>query len=68
MGRKLLVCIGALFLILFTIFPSSRALISSPHANPPYPKAISMQKKICKKLKSKSLVKSLFEEECHGQG
>ncbi|EFH41165.1 predicted protein [Arabidopsis lyrata subsp. lyrata] len=41
MGHRVLVCVGALFLILFTIFPSSRALISSPEANPPYPKAIS---------------------------
>ncbi|VVB18006.1 unnamed protein product [Arabis nemorensis] len=41
MGRRLLVCVGALFLILFTVLPSSRALISSPQANPPYPKAIS---------------------------
>ncbi|CAL9244842.1 unnamed protein product [Arabidopsis halleri] len=41
MSHRVLVCVGALFLILFTIFPSSRALISSPEANPPYPKAIS---------------------------
>lgn len=43
MGHRVLVCVGALFLILFTIFPSSRALISSPEANPPYPKAISVR-------------------------
>uniref|UniRef100_A0A1J3I855 Uncharacterized protein n=1 Tax=Noccaea caerulescens TaxID=107243 RepID=A0A1J3I855_NOCCA len=42
MDRRLLVCVGALFLILFATFPSSRALISSREANnPPYPKAIS---------------------------
>ncbi|CAA7034806.1 unnamed protein product [Microthlaspi erraticum] len=41
MDRRLLVCVGALFLIFFSTFPSSRALISSPDANPPYPEAIS---------------------------
>ncbi|KAL0863053.1 hypothetical protein Bca101_042171 [Brassica carinata] len=41
MGRRSLVCVGALFLILFTTFPSSRALVSSPESNHHYPKAIS---------------------------
>ncbi|XP_010547643.1 PREDICTED: uncharacterized protein LOC104819322 [Tarenaya hassleriana] len=41
MDRRSLVRVGSLFLLLFTALPSSRALISSPEANPPYPKAIS---------------------------
>ncbi|KAJ4897270.1 hypothetical protein Rs2_24064 [Raphanus sativus] len=41
MGRRSLVCVGALFLILFATFPSSRALVSSPEAKHHYPKAIS---------------------------
>ncbi|RID59079.1 hypothetical protein BRARA_F02328 [Brassica rapa] len=41
MGRRSLVGVGALFLILLTTFPSSRALVSSPEANHHYPKAIS---------------------------
>ncbi|CAH8363341.1 unnamed protein product [Eruca vesicaria subsp. sativa] len=41
MGRRSLLFVGALFLILFTTLPSSRALVSSPEANHHYPKAIS---------------------------
>ncbi|CAN8251646.1 unnamed protein product [Cochlearia groenlandica] len=55
MGRRLLVCVGALFLIIVSNIPSSIALISSPEANHPYPKAISdLREAIVKGLGFKS--------------